>query len=371
LQVIRLLFIIERKLILLREETAGGGRRLKATIYDVAREAGVSIAAVSQVINGKGKISEERRSQIILVMERLQYQPSYIAAALTGKKTYTLGLLVPDISNPFFAEIARSVEKQGDKRGYSLVICSTDNKDERLERYLSLLQQKSVDGMIIGTGIKEKEMLDRMIERSVPLVMIAREIPDLDVQTVVVDDFAGGILAARHLLELGHSRMSVLAEHPKVSSSRERIRGFRQALAEAGLKLSEDMVRESGDDLVKDGKCKALELLKNTERPTAIFCCNDLLAIGALQAAKELQVSVPSELSIVGFDNTILASVTDPPLTTIAQPTELMGAIAVDLLIGQLLKEPDVSQRTVLSPELVVRQSTAALEPQSINNNLQ
>lgn len=115
---------------------------MKATIYDVAREAGVSIAAVSQVINGKGKISEERRAEIMRVMERLNYQPSVIAAALTGKKTYTLGLLVPDISNPFFAEIARAVEDQGHSLGYSLVICSTDNKDERVERYLSLLQQK-------------------------------------------------------------------------------------------------------------------------------------------------------------------------------------------------------------------------------------
>jgi DNA-binding LacI/PurR family transcriptional regulator len=335
---------------------------LKATIYDVAREAGVSIAAVSQVINGKGKISEERRNQIMLVMERLHYQPSYIAAALTGKKTYTLGLLVPDISNPFFAEIARSVENQGDSRGYSLVICSTDNKDERLERYLSLLQQKSVDGMIIGTGIKKKEMLDRMLERSVPIVMIARELPEIDVQTVVVDDFAGGVLAAKHLLGLGHSRMSVLAEAPQVSSSRERIRGFRQALAEAGLELPEERVRESSEDLVKDGKCRAMELLSHKERPTAIFCCNDLLAVGALQAAKQLQIGVPSELSIVGFDNTILASVTDPPLTTVAQPMELMGTIAVDLVIGQLNKEPAVQQRKVLSPELIIRQSTAALK---------
>jgi DNA-binding LacI/PurR family transcriptional regulator len=333
---------------------------MRATIYDVAREAGVSIAAVSQVINGKGKISEERRNEIMLVMERLQYQPSYIAAALTGKKTYTLGLLVPDISNPFFAEIARAVEDQGDHRGYSLVICSTDNKDERLERYLSLLQQKSVDGMIIGTGLKKKEMLNRPIERSVPIVMIAREMPDLDVQTVVVDDFAGGSMAAGHLLELGHRHMAVLAEHPKVSSSRERIRGFRQILTESGLELPEHMVLASGADLVKDGKRHALDLLKSSERPTAIFCCNDLLAIGALQAAKELELRVPAELSIVGFDNTILASVTDPPLTTIAQPTELMGKMAVDLLIGQLKKEPDVKQRTVLRPELVIRHSTAA-----------
>ncbi|MGG2198515.1 MULTISPECIES: LacI family DNA-binding transcriptional regulator [Paenibacillus] len=333
---------------------------MKATIYDVAREAGVSIAAVSQVINGKGKISEERRAEIMRVMERLNYQPSVIAAALTGKKTYTLGLLVPDISNPFFAEIARAVEDQGHSLGYSLVICSTDNKDERVERYLSLLQQKSVDGMIIGTGMDNKEMLKPLLENSIPIAMIAREMPGHDVQTVITDDFAGGRLAAEHLLGLGHTRLAVLAEQLKVSSSRERIRGFRQRLAEAGIDLPDDRVLASGDALVKDGKRKATELLQRAERPTAIFCCNDLLAIGALQAAKELGLRVPEQLSIVGFDNTILATVTEPPLTTVSQPTEEMGKLAVDLLLSQLKKEEGGSRRTVLQPELVTRRSTAA-----------
>jgi LacI family transcriptional regulator len=337
----------------------------KATIYDVAREAGVSIAAVSQAINGKGKISEERRVEILNVVERLQYRPSVIAAALTGKKTYTLGLLVPDISNPFFAEIARAVEDQGRKRGYSLVMCSTDNKDERVEQYLSLLQQKSVDGLIIGTGIDNKAMLDPLIEKSIPIALIARDLPNPGLLSVIVDDAAGGELAAKHLLALGHRRMAVLAEQLKVSSSQGRIQGFRQALEQAGVSLPASLIKASGADLVADGKRKALQLLQGARRPTAIFCCNDLLAIGTLQAAKELGLRVPDDLSIVGFDNTILASVTDPPLTTVAQPIELMGNMTVNLLIGKLKKETIVSPRTVLQPELVVRGSTAAPPPPS------
>lgn len=340
---------------------------MKATIYDVAREAGVSIAAVSQVINGKGKISEERRAAIISVMERLNYRPSVIAAALTGKKTYTLGLLVPDISNPFFAEIARAVEDQGGIHGYSLVICSTDNKDERVERYVNLLQQKSVDGIIIGTGMESKELLDMLLAKSVPIVLIAREIPGYDIETVVVDDYEGGRAAARHLLGHGHTRMAVLAEHPRVTSSRERIRGFRDELAEAGLPLPDYMVKTSERDLVGDGRRGAAELLRYAERPTAVFCCNDLLAIGALQAAKEQGLRVPDALSVVGFDNTILAAVTDPSLTTVSQPTELMGQLAVDLVIGKNKAEKaneakaDGSKRKVLKPELIVRQSTGAV----------
>ncbi|NQX61629.1 LacI family DNA-binding transcriptional regulator [Paenibacillus qinlingensis] len=334
---------------------------MKATIYDVAREAGVSIAAVSQVMNGKGKISEERRTEILKVMEKLNYQPSVIASALTGKKTYTLGLLVPDISNPFFAEIARAVEDQGHNLGYSLVICSTDNKDERVERYLNLLQQKSVDGMIIGTGMDNKEMLTPLMERSIPVVMIAREMPDLAVHTVVVDDFVGGTLSAKHLLELGHTRMAILAEHTKVTSSRERVKGFVTTLAEAGIALPEARVRNCRYT-VEDGKREAIELLEKpaAERPTALFCCNDMLAIGALQAAKQLKLRVPEDISVIGFDNTILASVTDPPLTTIAQPIEPMGKQVVDLLILELKKKSQVKQRIVMPPELIIRQSTAA-----------
>lgn len=334
---------------------------MKATIYDVAREAGVSIAAVSQVMNGKGKISEERRGEIIKIMERLNYQPSVIASALTGKKTYTLGLLVPDISNPFFAEIARAVEDQGHHMGYSLVICSSDNKDERVERYLNLLQQKSVDAMIIGTGMDNKDMLTPLMERAIPIAMIAREMPDIDVHTVVVDDFVGGALSATHLLDLGHRRMAILAEHSKVSSSRERVRGFKSKLEEAGVHLPENSVRNC-HYVVADGKREALELLdqSNPDRPTALFCCNDLLAIGALQAAKQLGLRVPEDLSVIGFDNTILASVTDPPLTTVAQPIEPMGKMVVDLLIQELKKESKAKQRVVMRPELIVRQSTAA-----------
>jgi DNA-binding LacI/PurR family transcriptional regulator len=342
-------------------DVSKGKRFMKATIYDVAKEAGVSIATVSNAINGKGKISKKRREEIFKIMERLQYQPSVIASALTGKKTYTLGLLIPDISNPFFAEIARAIEDQAHQHGYSVIICSTDNKDERVERYIALLEQKSVDGIIIGTGIENLEIINQLQSRSTPLAMIAREAPALDVDTVVADDFVGGVLAAGHLASLGHKRLAILSENLKVSSSRERIRGFKQGLADAGVSFDDNNIVIC-EYKVEEGKRGALELLRRSggERPTAIFCCNDLLAIGALQAAKEIGVRVPEELSVVGFDNTILATVTDPPLTSVAQPMEHMGKLVFNLLLENLEKKEAIKQRVVLRPELVVRQSTAA-----------
>jgi DNA-binding LacI/PurR family transcriptional regulator len=335
------------------------GSEMKATIYDIAKEAGVSIATVSKVINGKGRISTETRNAVFAIMERFDFQPSVIASALTGKKTFTLGLLIPDISNPFFAEIARAIEDQGHDLGYSVVMCNTDNKDEKVERYISLLLQKSVDGIIIATGIEKKEILEQLIARRIPSVLIARELPMIAVDTVVVDDYVGGCLAANHLLQLGHTQIAILSESQKVSSSRERTRGFRQTLLEADVHLNEQWLKVC-DYKVEDGKRKALELLQEDNPPSAIFACNDMLAVGALQAAKEMKMDLPNELSIISFDNTILSTVTNPLLTTIAQPIEQMGKLAVDLIVESIKEDNQQKRRIVLRPEIIIRESTCA-----------
>ncbi|MEK4979249.1 LacI family DNA-binding transcriptional regulator [Bacillus sp. FSL K6-6540] len=330
---------------------------IRSTIYDVAREAGVSIATVSHVINGKGKISRERREEILDIMKRLNYRPNAIASALAGKRTFTLGLLVPDISNPFFAEMARSVEDQGHQLGYSVIICSTDNQEEKVKRYVNLLRQKQVDGVIIGTGISHGELLKPLQEHSLAIALIARDNPALDASSVRVHDLEGGRLAAEHLLQLGHRRLAVLAENERVTSSSERVRGFVEAAASHGLELSPGCIAAC-DHKIEDGYRRAKAMLELAVRPTALFCCNDLLAVGALRAARELGLRVPEECSVVSFDDTILASVTDPPLTVIAQPIEQMGRMAVDLVVRGLSGKGDPARPIVLPPELIVRQST-------------
>jgi LacI family transcriptional regulator len=331
---------------------------MKATIYDVAKEAGVSIATVSNAINGKGKVSKKRREEIFRIMERMNYQPSVIASALMGKKTYTIGLLIPDVSNPFFSEIARSVEDLAHAGGYSVIVCSTDNRDERVEKYIRLLEQKNVDGLLIGTGVENADILASLAEKSLPIVMIAREAASIAAHSVVTDDFRGGALAAAHLIGHGHERVAVLAENMKVTSSHERVRGFRFGLFEAGLAMGEDRI-VSCESSIKDGKRAAAALLGLEERPTALFCCNDLLAVGAMQAAREAGVKVPEQLSIIGFDDTILSTVANPSLTTVAQPVDQMVKLAFGLLIGQT-EEGGIRQRIVMQPEFVVRESTGA-----------
>ncbi|SDN71917.1 transcriptional regulator, LacI family [Paenibacillus sp. yr247] len=333
---------------------------MKPTIYDVAQAAGVSIATVSKVINETGRISDKTRKHVFSIMEQLNYQPSMVASALTGKSTYTIGLTLPDLANPFFAEIARSVEDRGHEYGFSVFICSTDNDPDKEVKYLSLLTQKRVDGIISATRIQNDQFLKKLIQQNIPIALITGEMPTLAVDTVMVDDYLGGYQAGNHLVELGHKRISILVEDMDNMSNRERIRGCKQAMANAGLHLDEHFVI-TGGFTVESGKSAMTNLLLLEERPTAVFACNDLLAIGAIRAAREHGMQLPADLSVVGFDNTILATLIDPPLTTIGQPIHEIGRQAVDLLVQEIKGEKLLKQRVVLLPELVLRNSSAAI----------
>jgi DNA-binding LacI/PurR family transcriptional regulator len=333
---------------------------MKSTIYDIAKQAGVSIATVSKVINETGRISAETRVRVIQIMKDLNYQPSVMASALTGKQTFTLGLLLPDLANPFFAEISRSIEDRAHELGFSVIICSTDNNLEREERNISLLRQKSVDGIIIATGIQNNALLKELKMQNYPITLIARDMPAFAVDTVLVDDFIGGHMATSHLIENGHRQIAVISEDTKVLSSRERIRGYLQALEEAGIASNENLIKIS-DFNVTSAKQVAGDLLDSGLSPTAIFACNDLLATGVIQAARERKLSVPGDLSLVGFDNTLLATIVDPPLTTIAQPIQEMGQKAVDLIIRNIKDNASSKQRVIMLPELVIRDSVSRL----------
>jgi len=289
-------------------------------------------------------------------MEELHYQPSMVASALTGKRTRTIGLVIPDVANPFFSEIARKVEDRGREQGFNVLMCNTDNNPETEEMYLSLLRQKSVDGIIIGTTTNNYTMIKELLERNFPLVFIAQDIPELAINVVRVDDFLGGYQAVSHLVSLGHQQIAIMLGNLRRTSDKYRLQAYQQVLQENGLKYEESWIVYTDYSMV-DGKRAAMELLQSTPRPTAIFACFDSLAVGIYQAAKELGLRIPHDLSVVGFDNTILSSIIDPPLTTVAQPIEEMGRQAVDLLIAQVEGANHTKQRIILPPHLVVRRS--------------
>lgn len=333
---------------------------MKTTIYDVAKEANVSISTVSKVLNHTGNISEKTKKRIWKVIEELQYQPSVVTS--TRKMMKTIGLLIPDIANPFMAELARAVEDSGRKKDFSVIICSTDNNSLREEEYITMLKQKHVDGIIVATGLKNSQAIRELIESDMPVVMLSRDIPHLPVDTVVADDFKGGYGAAVHLAQLGHTNIAVIAEKINNTSIKNRVIGFKEGLQVSGIKIDESAVLDCPYDL-SASKDISLKLLHQKHRPTAVFVTTELLGLGVLQAARQLHISIPSSLSLVGFDNSILAKISDPQLTTIAQPTEEMGEKAIELLIDGMAhsKQKKAVQRVMLSPSLIVRDSTASL----------
>ncbi|UTL77278.1 LacI family DNA-binding transcriptional regulator [Bacillus halotolerans] len=333
---------------------------MKTTIYDVAKEANVSISTVSKVLNNTGNISEKTKNRIWKVIEELQYQPSVVTSA--RKMMKTIGLLIPDIANPFMAELARAVEDSGRKKDFSVIICSTDNHSLREEEYITMLKQKHVDGIIVATGLKNSQAIRELIESDMPVVMLSRDIPHLPVDTVVADDFKGGYEAAVHLAHLGHANIAVIAEKINNTSIKNRVIGFKEGLRVSGIQIDESAILDCPYDL-SASKDISLKLLNQKHRPTAVFVTTELLALGVLQAARQLHISIPSSLSLIGFDNSILAKISDPQLTTIAQPTEEMGEKAIELLMDGMAdsKQKKVIQRVMLSPSLIVRDSTASL----------
>lgn len=218
----------------------GNGCRMKKTIYDVAEEAKVSIATVSKVINNKGRISESTRKRVLDVMKKLDYYPSFVASALTGKRTETLGLLIPDISNPFFSEISRTIEDRAYEQGKSVIMCNTDNNYEKEAMYVGLLQRKEIDGLIITSGFQNKQLLHQLIQNDIPVVMLAHDDPSLDLSVVSVDDFKGGFIATSHLISKGHKNIAMIAE--QVRSSRMRIYGYQEAHDLENIKVCESNI---------------------------------------------------------------------------------------------------------------------------------
>ncbi|MFC0469061.1 LacI family DNA-binding transcriptional regulator [Halalkalibacter kiskunsagensis] len=333
---------------------------MKPTIYDVAKKAGVSIATVSKVINNTGRISEERRKMVMKVMEELDYQPSSVAAALTGKKTYTIGVLIPDIANPFIAEVARALENEARETGYTIILCSTDYQLEREHDYLELLLKKQVDGIIIATEPKDIEVYEKLNKRKIPHLFFSVEPPSFLSNVVTVDDVRGGYLVGQYLLAKGHLDVALIAE-PNRSSGRLRVEGFMQSLKEAGVTFNEKWLIHSKSK-VDEARIAAQEVLNLKKRPTALFAGTDLIATIFVNEARKTGVRIPEDISVIGFDNTVHAELADPGLTTIAQPISELAYYAIHNLLKSIENPNTPGHRVILMPELIERQSVKRID---------
>ena len=328
-----------------------------SNIRNVAEKAGVSITTVSHVVNNTRFVSEDVRTRVLDAIRDTNYQPNALARSLRRGKTHTIGLILPDSGNPFFAEIGRVVEGEAFAQGYSVIFCNTEGNPIREDFYLEVLAKKRVDGIILVSGGLVTQSMIQAHDQKTPLVVVDRnDSQELAIDTVLTDNLGGGLLATRHLINLGHTRIACIAGPSVLSPSAQRLAGYRQALLEAGLPIDETIVKH-GDYLAGSGWTLGVELLKMANRPTAIFACNDMMAIGVLRAAADLSINVPSGLALVGFDDIELAAYVNPPLTTVAQDKQKIGEIAIGMLVEKMGDHELISRREYLQPTLVVRKS--------------
>lgn len=327
------------------------------TIREVAKKAGVSVTTVSHVVNQTRFVAEETEKRVVAAMHQLNYRPNTLARSLRRGETHTIGLIVPDSANPYFAEVARAMEEKAFRAAYSTILCNSDNDLEKEKRYTEVLINKQVDGIIFMACGDDILSLQELIERQTPAIIVDRLLDQIELDSVVSDNFQGGYLATNHLISTGHHRIAIIRGPSNVTPSAKRFDGYLKALEENEIPSNPSWIK-SGDFHPPSGYHATTELLSLAERPDAIFACNDLMAIGALRAAYEANLKVPEDLSIIGYDNIELASFTQPALSTIAQPIDNLAERAVHLLLKKINNPCSPTIRESLSNQLIIRETT-------------
>jgi LacI family transcriptional regulator, galactose operon repressor len=328
------------------------------SINDVAMKAGVSSTTVSHVISGKRPVSDRTAALVQRAMSELGYVPNHAARSLRLGITRSLGLLVPDISNPYFAELAKGAEDAGEAKGYNLVLCNTSFDPEREARYLDVLRGGGVDGMIYAAGAPPAAGTVAQLARTFPLIIVDEELAGVEADTVVSDNERGGRLAGAHLRDLGHREVLVINGPADLASTPLRARGFRSAFADAEARL----VEVEGDYRAESATLAVQAALRG-ESPwfTAVFAANDLMALAAIEVLTVAGIQVPHDVSVVGYDDTALAALVRPALTSVRQPVYRMGTVAAERLAERLSGAPPRKvEKLVLDVELVVRQTSVA-----------
>jgi LacI family transcriptional regulator len=332
------------------------------TIREVAEQARVSVATVSHVINRTRFVDPETQERVHQAITALGYRPNLLARSLRRRESRMIGLVVPDNANPFFAEFARVIENAGFAEGYSVILCNSDRSEAKEETYIDVLLAKQVDGLVVISSTERTDLLQRVLDVGVPLVVVDRNLTGLSVSQVLVANEQGGYLAGRHLVELGHRRVACIGGPSKDNPSWDRVLGFKRALVEAGVSLPPQAI-VSGDFRYAGGEAGMRMLLERNRRLTAVFASNDLMAIGAMITLRQAGLRVPEDVSVIGFDNILQASTMIPPLTTIEQPINALGQATARLLLDQILKRTTEPMSLTIPTSLVVRDSCRMLEP--------
>lgn len=330
----------------------------KTTVNDVALAAGVSKASVSLVLNDRQcNIPESTKARIRKKAKELDYVPNHIARSLATSRTKTLGVIIPDISNAFFSECVRHIQMELNQFGYDIILCDSDEKLDNDLKYIKLLSSRNVDALILTMSAEsltkeKKTKVERVLQKSgVPFVLLDRHYGG-NAPKVLVDNFDGGYQVTKHLLANGHRNIGVVTGPMNLNSSRDRLKGVHKALDEAGLSLTEDHIY-SGQYDIETGRLGGEKLLGQV---SAIFAFNDLQAFGVFETAKAKKMTIPNDVSLVGFDDTMYASILEPQLTTVRQPIRKL-AIEVCRLVLKCIDDPNTHEEIRLPTELIIRNS--------------
>ena len=332
---------------------------MRITMKDVAQRAEVSIKTVSRVVNGEGEISEETIRRVQEVIDELGYRPNRMARGLVTQRTNSIGLVVPNINNPFYPEVAEAIMTTARARQHHMLLCSHENNYQEQQTILESLVAQGVDGIIIFPALHGVEPLLRFSESFSPLVVVNHEVEHPGVCVVRADIVQGAAHAVDYLVSKGHRQIGMINAARSPANRRWRERGFKQALAAHELKLNEGLM-VAGDSTGSDidgGYAAARELLTLHPEVTAIFCYNDLMAIGAVRASQDMSLRVPDDCAIIGFDDITMASMIRPALTTIRINKYELGAEAARQLLSMLENDAQEAEHVVLNVDLVVRES--------------
>lgn len=333
-------------------------------LKDIADKVGVSVTSVSLVLNNKeSKISESTKEKILQTAKEMNYKPNMVAISLKQRRSKTIGLIVPDIRNSFFSSLARGIEERCRELDFTLILCNTSDRHKRDIEYINMLAAKNVDGVLYcmsSDSNKEifKESVSKLKANYIPFILVDRHFDIKGVTSITLDHRKGGYLATKHLLELGHRKIACITGPSNLTDAQDRVQGYVDALREYGLRKSKKLIKEGHYNLTS-GIDMTNELIEEGVDFSAIFACNDLMAFGAYKALRDKGFSVPHDYSVMGYDDIFLSDIFEVPLSSIHQPVEELGNAATDRLVDIIDEKPSSTERVMLEPKLIVRESTA------------
>ena len=342
-------------------------KRRPARITDVARRADVSLGTVSHVLNHPERVSEVLRARVQAAIKELGYVRSDAARALRSGRGHTVGLVVLDMRNPFFTDVARGAQDAAEDAGLHIILCNTDEDPEREEAHLAALVEHGAIGVLVIPSDSETKRYEFLRSRSIPFIFVDRTVDAPIACSVGVDDVAGAMAAVNHLLTLRHRRIAMVIGPPRLSQVKDRIDGANRAVRSARLRADTLQFVECPALRFSDGIDAARRILGTTPWPTAVFCANDLMALGVLQVLTQQGIRVPEQISVVSYDDIDFAGAAAVPLTSVRQPRNSLGQVALELLLAEVRAAEQGNQhehhRVVFTPELVVRSSSAIAPP--------